>query len=216
MNNQKKNTYKILLKEGCGEIIEKKSRFIATIRKCETEEDAISFIEEMRKKYYNASHNCFAYVVGEMAEITRYSDDNEPGGSAGRPMLDVLLGEGIRNVAVVVTRYFGGTLLGTGGLSRAYSGAVKEGLKQCEIGTMCYGFEWEILTDYNGVGKILYLLGQKKIEPHKSEYTDKVELHIYIKAEDAEILKSEMIELTSGKVHIAQGDGIYFIDKILS
>ena len=120
--------YKILLEGGEGEIVEKKSRFIATLRPVNSEEEAVSFIEEMKKKYWDARHNCSAFVIGPKAELTRCSDDGEPSGTAGRPMLEVLLGEEVRNVAVVVTRYFGGTLLGTGGLVRAYTQAVKEGL----------------------------------------------------------------------------------------
>ena len=107
--------YKIAYEGGQGEIVEKKSRFIATIRPVKTEEEALSFIAEMKKKYWDASHNCSAYVIGERNEIQRCSDDGEPGQTAGRPMLDVLLGEEIHDVCAVVTRYFGGTLLGTGG-----------------------------------------------------------------------------------------------------
>ncbi len=124
--------YKILYEGGVGEIVEKKSRFIATTRPVETEEEAFGFIEEMKKKYWDATHNCSAFVLGERGEICRCSDDGEPSQTAGRPMLDVLLGEEIRNICVVVTRYFGGTLLGTGGLVRAYSGAVKAGLENSQ------------------------------------------------------------------------------------
>ena len=120
--------YKTIYAGGEGEITEKKSRFIATVRLVEKEEDALAFIEEMKKKYWDARHNCYAYSIGEHREFTRCSDDGEPSGTAGRPMLDVILGEDIYNVAVVVTRYFGGVLLGTGGLVRAYSGAVQAGL----------------------------------------------------------------------------------------
>ena len=120
--------YKTIYAGGEGEITEKKSRFIATVRLVEKEEDALAFIEEMKKKYWDARHNCYAYSIGEHREFTRCSDDGEPSGTAGRPMLDVILGEDIYNVAVVVTRYFGGVLLGTGGLVRAYSGAVQADL----------------------------------------------------------------------------------------
>ena len=112
--------YKILLKGGEGEIVEKKSRFIATLFPVHSEEEAAAFIESMKKKYWDARHNCSAFVLGERAQVTRCSDDGEPSGTAGKPMLEVLLGAEVRNAAVVVTRYFGGTLLGTGGLGRAY------------------------------------------------------------------------------------------------
>ncbi len=120
-NSQEYEDQVLLVSGAEAELVEKKSRFIATVRPVASEEEAAAFIEEMKKKYYDARHNCSAYVIGSRAQITRSSDDGEPGGTAGRPMLEVLLGSGIRNVAVVVTRYFGGTLLGTGGLVRAYS-----------------------------------------------------------------------------------------------
>lgn len=148
---------------GEGEIIEKKSRFIATVRIVHSEEEAVQFIESMKKKYWDATHNCSAYVIGERKELMRCSDDGEPQGTAGRPMLDVLLGEDIYDVAVVVTRYFGGTLLGTGGLVRAYSRAVQEGLAQSIIIEQKYGVLLEVLTDYNGIGKLQYLFGQEKM-----------------------------------------------------
>ena len=122
---------KILYEGGQGEIVEKKSRFIANIFPVTTEEEALEKITAMRKKYYDARHNCSAFVIGSKGELTRSSDDGEPSGTAGRPMLEVLTGSGIRNIAAVVTRYFGGVLLGTGGLVRAYSGAVKMALEQC-------------------------------------------------------------------------------------
>lgn len=104
--------YNTIYEGGEGEITEKKSRFIATVRLVKSEEEALSFIEEMRKKYWNATHNCYAYIIGERRETVRCSDDGEPSGTAGKPMLDVLLGEELCNTAIVVTRYFGGTLLG--------------------------------------------------------------------------------------------------------
>jgi len=213
MADKEMNAYKVLLEGSVSEIVEKKSRFITTIRKVESEEEALAFIDEMKKKYWNASHNCSAFVIGKNAELTRCSDDGEPGGTAGRPMLEVLLGEGIRNIAAVVTRYFGGTLLGTGGLVRAYSQAVKEGIKICRTGIMRYGYEVTIETDYNGIGKILYLLGQRQIEPLSGSYTDKVELLIRLPAEMAEMLQRDMMEVTGGKVIFMKTQELYFIDK---
>lgn len=207
------DSYRVLLSGGEGELVEKKSRFIATVRKCETEEEAVSFIEEIKKKNWNASHNCSAFVIGSRGELTRCSDDGEPGGTAGRPMLEVLLGEGIRNAAVVVTRYFGGTLLGTGGLVRAYTQAVKEGLKACRIGVMSYGCEVSVSTDYNGIGKILYLLGQRGIEPVESAYTDTVALKLLIPYGLFEELQKDMVEATSGKVTIERLRELYYVSE---
>ena len=213
MEKNQLQTYRVLLEGGEGEIIEKKSRFIATIRKVETEEEAITFIEEMKKKYWDARHNCSAFVIGTRGELTRCSDDGEPSGTAGRPMLEVLLGEGVRNIAVVVTRYFGGVLLGTGGLVRAYTQAVKEGLENCVTGTMVHGYNVLLNTDYNGVGKVLYLLGQYGLEPMDSDYGVDVTLQIQIAESLAERLEKELVEATSGKIGWEVLDELYFVQK---
>ena len=204
---------RILLEGGEGEIVEKKSRFIATVRKVESEGEAVAFIEEMKKKYWDARHNCSAFVIGRRAELTRCSDDGEPSGTAGRPMLEVLLGEGIRNVAVVVTRYFGGTLLGTGGLVRAYTQAVKEGLAASTIGIERAGYEILIETDYNGVGKLQYVMGQRGIEPVNSEYGADVKFTLIIPVEKSAELEKVMVEATAGKVKWTKRKELYFIDK---
>ena len=204
---------RILLEGGEGEIVEKKSRFIATVKKVESESEAVAFIEEMKKKYWDARHNCSAFVIGRRAELTRCSDDGEPSGTAGRPMLEVLLGEGVRNVAVVVTRYFGGTLLGTGGLVRAYTQAVKEGLAASTIGVERAGYEILIETDYNGVGKLQYLMGQRGIEPVNSEYGADVKFTLIIPVEKSAELEKAMVEATNGKVKWTKRKELYFIDK---
>lgn len=213
MDGKSASSYRVLLTGGEGEYVEKKSRFIATVRRCGTEEEAVAFIEEMKKKYWDARHNCSAFVIGSRGELTRCSDDGEPSGTAGRPMLEVLLGEGIRNIAVVVTRYFGGVLLGTGGLVRAYTQAVKEGLKNCSVGRMRLGQEVEVTTDYNGIGKILYLLGSAGIEPVSSDYTDKVVLRLVIPVEDVERIHKDMVEVTGGRVGFQKINELYFVDK---
>ena len=181
---------KIVYQGGKGEIVEKKSRFIATVVPVGTEEEALSFIEATRKKYWDARHNCFAYVIGERNELARCSDDGEPQGTAGKPMLDVLLGNGIHDAAVVVTRYFGGVLLGTGGLVRAYSGAVKAGIASSVIITRIQGVKLEIRTDYTGLGKIQYILGQRGIRMLNSEYTDIVRLEVLLAEEIKEQVKA--------------------------
>ena len=125
--------YKTVKEEASGEITEKKSRFIATIRPVSTEEEALAFIAEMKKKYWDARHNCSAYIVGTDKPLERCSDDGEPSRTAGMPMLEVLKGNGLSNVCAVVTRYFGGILLGTGGLVRAYQAATAEGVKNSTV-----------------------------------------------------------------------------------
>lgn len=213
MEKEWKEPYRVIIEEGEGEIVEKKSRFIATVKKVETEEEAASFVEAMKKKYWNATHNCTAMVVGDRGELTRCSDDGEPSGTAGRPMLEVLLGANVRNVTVVVTRYFGGTLLGTGGLVRAYTRAVKEGLACCKLGTKRAGVRMEVGTDYNDVGKILYLLGSRGIEPENSEYTDAVKLTLLFPAELKDELLKEFTEVTAGRAKLQVLEEIYYIDK---
>lgn len=204
--------YKVIYRGGEGEIIEKKSRFIATTVPVAAEEEALEFIEAMRKKYWNASHNCFAYVIGGHAQLQRCSDDGEPGGTAGRPMLDVLLGEGIRNIAVVVTRYFGGTLLGTGGLVRAYSQATQSGLAASIIITKIPGIKLQITTDYTDLGKIQYILGQHKIPILNSTYTEKVELEILLSDKESPKVKSALTEATNGKALLANQQNCWFAD----
>ena len=192
-------SYKTVYIGGEGEIIEKKSRFIATVEPIHTEEEALAFLERIRKKYWNASHNCFAYVAGRNQQLQRCSDDGEPSGTAGRPMLDVLLGEGIHDVIVVVTRYFGGTLLGTGGLVRAYSKAVQEGLSQSAVIEKHYARRLEILTDYNGIGKIQYILGQAGITILSSEYTDHVRVEALIPIALVDSIMDKITEGTNGR-----------------
>lgn len=189
---------KILYRGGSSEIVEKKSRFIATLEKIETEEDALAFIAKMKKQYWDARHNCYAFVAGKNQELQRCSDDGEPNGTAGRPMLDVLLREDLHNLAVVVTRYFGGTLLGTGGLVRAYQKAVQEGLKNSIIIEKMLGRMLTVDTDYNGIGKIQYILAQQEISTLESSYTDKVEIKVMVPLDKLEALQKAITEGTNG------------------
>ncbi len=156
-------TAKIVIEPGIGEYTEKKSRFIAEVRNVETEEEAAAFVNEIKKKYWDARHNCMAFVLGESRDTMRFSDDGEPSGTAGKPILDVILGNQIINAAIVVTRYFGGILLGTGGLVRAYQKAAQEALENSVIAEKSSGIQCQITTDYNGLGKIQYLSGQEGI-----------------------------------------------------
>ncbi len=213
MTAEQSAEYRVILEGGQGEIVEKKSRFIATVRRVETEQEATAFIEEMKKKYWDARHNCSAFVIGGRGELTRCSDDGEPGGTAGRPMLEVLLGAGVRNVAVVVTRYFGGTLLGTGGLVRAYTQAVRAGLDNCVTGVMRQGLEIVLRTDYNGVGKVLYILAQRGLEPVDSQYGQDVLLTLQIPLEQARRLQGELVEATCGRIGWERKKEISFVDK---
>ena len=204
--------YKTVYEGGEGELVEKKSRFIATVRPVKTEEEANQFVEEMRKKYWDARHNCWAFILGERQEFKRCSDDGEPSQTAGKPMMDVLTGAGLTDVAVVVTRYFGGTLLGTGGLVRAYSGAVQEGLKSSTVITKYLGVKLSVTTDYNGVGKLQYLFGQKESPILSAEYTDKVVFTVLVESSRIQEIKKAITEATSATAQMEESDPVYFAE----
>lgn len=206
-------TYKILLKGGQGEIVEKKSRFIATIQPVTTEEEAAAFIEATKKKYWDARHNCTAMVIGRNSELTRCSDDGEPSGTAGRPMLEVLTGEELHDVAVVVTRYFGGTLLGTGGLVRAYSQAVKEGLKNCEIGTLRDGRKLKISMPYTELGRVQNLCKNAGQSIDDIVYQENVIVMITVPEEEFHIRTKQLQDACSGKLIFEDLGTCTFLDK---
>ena len=202
--------YRTVYTGGEGEIVEKKSRFIATAAPVRSEEEALQIIEQIRKKYWDARHNCYAYVIGERGELERFSDDGEPGGTTGKPILEVIKGEELRNTLIVVTRYFGGTLLGTGGLVRAYSAAAKAGIASSVIITRIPGIKLHITTEYTGLGKIQYILGQRGITTLDSVYTDKVELEVLTAEAEAEAVKAELTEGTNGQAIIEIGAVCHF------
>lgn len=199
-------------KGGQGEITEKKSRFIATVRPVESEDEAVSFINETKKKYWDARHNCSAFVIGKRQELTRCSDDGEPAGTAGRPMLDVLLKENIHNAAVVVTRYFGGVLLGTGGLVRAYQQATKVGLSASEIIEKKEGAVLFIRTDYTGIGRLQYLFAQEKITVMDTAYEADVLVKAVIPENDKKRIEKTIIEQTNGTAKLEWGDEVTFAE----
>ena len=202
--------YRTVYEGGEGEIVEKKSRFIAAVKPVSAEDEALAFIESVRKRHWNATHNCYAYVIGERSELARCSDDGEPNGTAGKPMLDVLQGEELRNTAVVVTRYFGVTLLGTGGRGRAYAQAVKAGLASSVIITKIRGVKLRIGTDYTGLGKIQYILGQKGLKILGSEYADNVKLEVLVPEDAVEAVRSDITEGSSGQASMEEGEECWF------
>ena len=195
---------KFLYAGGVGEIVEKKSRFIAETAPVHSEEEAAAFLETIRKKYWDAGHHCSAFVIGEKNPVTRCSDDGEPSGTAGRPILDILLGEGISNACIVVTRYFGGTLLGTGGLVRAYGQAAKAGLAESIVLERHPGVEMQFTTDYSGIGKIQYVAGNMGLTETGSEYTEVARLSYMVPVELADALSAKITEATAGKTKIEE------------
>lgn len=195
---------------GTGELVEKKSRFIADIRPVKTEEEALAFVEETRKKYWDARHHCYAYIIGDRGQTARCSDDGEPSQTAGKPMMDVLSGEELHDVCAVVTRYFGGTLLGTGGLVRAYSGALKEGLKDCVVVEKKLALKLEVESDYTGVGKIQYIAAQAGIDTLDTRYTDRVEFEFLVPVAEEGRFIAKLTEGTNGRAVIRRGDQVYY------
>lgn len=191
--------YKTILTEAEAEIVEKKSRFIATVRPVKTEEEAKAFVEELKKKYWNATHNVFAYQVGERDEIQRFSDDGEPQGTAGMPVLNVLKGEDVKDTAIVVTRYFGGTLLGTGGLVRAYGKAAKEGLLASGIVELVLYCRYTVTVDYTESGKVQYEILQDGHVLEDTVYTDQVQFFVLVEVDQAEAFEKKMLDVLKGK-----------------
>ena len=203
---------RILLTGGVGEYEEKKSRFIATLRPVSTPEEAASFFDEIKKKYWDARHNCSACVIGKNNEFSRCSDDGEPSGTAGRPMLEVLTGAEVHNAAVVVTRYFGGVLLGTGGLVRAYTKAVQEGLAQSVIAVEREGIRLMLALEYSDVDRVLNYLKGTGINIDKSDYGADVTMEVICAIEKKEVLTKELTELTAGRILIEELGNCSFLD----
>lgn len=207
-----KEKFKVVYDGGEAEIIEKKSRFIAHVAPAQTEEEALAFIEAIRKKYWDARHNCTAYSIGVQQPVLRCSDDGEPGGTAGKPMLEVLQGEELHNVVVVVTRYFGGTLLGTGGLIRAYTKSTQEGIKNSHVITKCLGQRLSVRCDYTTSGKIQYLAATEQIPLIGTDYTEEVVFDMIVPADQLGRMEKLFIEASSGKAEIEKLQEEYFAE----
>lgn len=203
-------SYKTVFQGGEGEYIEKKSRFIAAIAPARTEEEALAFIAGIKKKHYAARHNCFAYVLGADGAQMRASDDGEPQGTAGRPMLDTLTGNGLTDTVAVVTRYFGGTLLGTGGLVRAYTQAMQAGLAACRIIEKKQGVRLRIRIDYHGLGKLQYWLEQNGIQILDAVYETEVTMELIVPVEKENDVCRSVSEMSGGKAHIENLGSLFF------
>lgn len=198
--------YRTIKDSGEALIVEKKSKFIATVYKVETPEEAEAYMVQLRKKYYDATHNCFAYQIGEKNEFQKASDDGEPQGTAGKPILDVLKGEEIKNTLICVTRYFGGTLLGTGGLVRAYGKAAKEGLLAAGIVEKRRIKLYHLQMPYTLVGKVQYLLGEKSYVIRDSIYLEDVTFVLEVLVSEGETFTKWIQEQTNAGVTITPGE----------
>ena len=187
--------YKILYKEGEAEISEKKSRFIAHIAPAQTEEEAQAFIEKIKKQYWDARHNCWAYSIGENQPALRCSDDGEPSGTAGKPMLEVLTGQELHNVVAVVTRYFGGILLGTGGLTRAYSNTALASIENGKIIEVENGLQASLEIEYSENEKFKYYCERNNIKIVETKYSENIIQKIELNEEEYNKLISKNMEI---------------------
>ncbi|MFC2476406.1 MAG: YigZ family protein [Catonella sp.] len=191
-------SYKTVKKDAFAETEIKKSRFLAHIAEVKSEEEAEALIKETKKKYYDASHSCSAYILNSDKGIRHSSDDGEPSGTAGKPILDVISGAGLSNVIVIVTRYFGGTELGTGGLVRAYSGATAEVLKNSEIVEVTDARLTEFVIDYGLLPKLQHICMELGIIIYETEYFEKVKISVLITEKASGKFFKELIEITAG------------------
>ena len=197
-----------ILTPGIGEIVEKKSRFIGSCAHVTTEGEAMAFVAAKKKEHYDARHNCYACVIGSGSAdaLTRSSDDGEPSGTAGRPMLDVITGRGISDIVLVVTRYFGGVLLGTGGLVRAYSAAAAACIDACELVERRIGLPLTITTDYGNVGRIQHLIAERSLYLRDTVYDADVRFLCMVEPDDREAIATLITNETSGTAGLTWGD----------
>lgn len=200
--------YKTIKNAAVTEFTEKKSRFIGYIAPVKTEAEALEFVNGIKKKHPDARHNVYAYIVREN-NITRFSDDGEPSGTAGMPVLDVLQKKGLTDVAIVVTRYFGGILLGGGGLVRAYSKSASDAVGEGVPVKMIYSSVYNIKTEYHFFGKIEYELRKLCLEPENTEYDASVSFNVCVTDEDAKTMEKRLTEATGGSVRIKKVDERY-------
>lgn len=207
-------SYITIREYGEDEFIEKKSQFIGYAKRCETEEEAKEFVSEIKSMHKQATHNCWAYIVGKNMGIQRYSDDGEPQGTAGIPILEVMKKSNVTDCAIVVTRYFGGIMLGAGGLTRAYTKGASIALKAGGVVEKVEGVEVSLEIDYDMIGKIQYMCGQNNWHIEDTEYTDKVVVHVLAELPVAEEIEKSSVEVTNGKVIVTKSDvEIYFKEE---
>jgi len=192
--------------ESRAEFEEKKSIFIGHVKRVESEDSAKEFIKKIKDNHKEARHNVYAYIIGENRGIQRYSDDGEPQGTGGIPMLEILKKSDITDVVVVVTRYFGGILLGTGGLARAYSKGASLAIKEAGVVEKVKGVSLEIVIDYDLLGKVQYVCEKESFHIEHIEYTEKVKIKILCEVSTLEKLKLQITQITSGKALFEEDD----------
>lgn len=201
--------YKTVSRQGSKEIVIKKSRFIGHAKPVATEEEAAAFIEEIKKLHWNATHNCSAYMIGERNEIQKQSDDGEPSGTAGKPILEVIRSQGLKNTAVVVTRYFGGIMLGAGGLIRAYTDGAVAAIEAAEPVVRVLHREVLVDVDYTWYGKLENELRERGFRTGGTAFTDRVAVTCLPLTSEADAFIAWVTDLTQGQAVIEQGEAHY-------
>ena len=201
--------YHTVKKAGEHEIIIQKSRFIAHVQRTESELEAQEFIQALKKKYWDATHNCSAYLIGENDQIQKANDDGEPSGTAGVPILEVLKKRKLKDTAVVVTRYFGGIKLGAGGLIRAYGKSTSEGLDAVGIVERKLMQVFHITIDYSWLGKIENELRSSIYILKNIQYQENVEFEVFVEEQQQQPFTEWMIELTNGQAEMTKGEMTY-------
>lgn len=206
--------YNTLFKEGIDEIIIEKSRFIGYGKGVESEEQAQTFIQDIKKKHYDATHNVWAYCLGESMNIQRYSDDGEPSGTAGIPTLEVLKKEGITNAVLVITRYFGGIKLGAGGLVRAYTKGATLAVQSSQISKKVIFVPLTMTIDYGLLGKFENDISNKNLPKKPWIFTDVVKMKIFVPQQEIDNYKEHFVNLAVGNVSFEQEEKVYldFVD----
>ncbi len=201
--------YKTLMKRGDGEFIINKSRFIGHGAPAQTEEEALAFLSEMRKKYADASHNCYAYIIGTNMGIMRYSDDGEPGGTAGMPIIEVMKNRGITNCVVVVTRYFGGILLGAGGLCRAYTQGAVTAINESGVGVMHPSVRYLMDVPYPMLSRVEYFFKSAPVMIENKDFSDVITFSYLVKQSDEEKLNADITQMSEGRLEPMRFDEMY-------
>ena len=201
--------YKTLLKDAQDEFIVNKSRFIGHGRPCETEEEALRFLAEMRAKYKDATHNCYAYIIGANMGVMRYSDDGEPGGTAGMPIIEVMKARGVTNCAVVVTRYFGGVLLGAGGLVRAYTQGAVAAINAAGVGVMHPTARYLMEIPYPMLNRMDYFLKDEPVRVEDKTFTDVITYTLVVRVSDEDRFLSRLADMSEGTVAPLRYEELY-------
>jgi len=201
--------YKTLMKRADDEFIVNKSRFIGHAKPVETEEEALAFLAEMREKYADATHNCYAYIIGPNMGVMRYSDDGEPGGTAGMPIIEVMKARGVTNCCVVVTRYFGGILLGAGGLVRAYTQGAVVAINAAQVGVMHPTARYLMDVSYPMLSRVEFNLKSEPVIVEDKTFADVITLTILVRCTDEDAFVKRMVEISEGRIEPIRFEEMY-------